>query len=605
MKTKNYIAILGLLLFISTHAIYAYEPPAINFSETAGSTYFDIGVASTITSTGNYVVVGNTYGNDGDVSGFHGGAFDGWVVMFSPSGDILWQRTLGGTGDDNLTEVNEMIDGNLIITGYTSSTDGDVTFNHGYFDYWAIKLNMSGDIIWQKCYGGTSREYSIGSAITSDGGFIMNGHGLSFDGDVTGNHGWDYWVVKADIDGNIQWQKCYGGSDLDYGTVVNQTSDGGYILGGQAYSSDGDKTGYYGLQDYWIVKINSVGDLEWQNSFGGSDEDYCRDVIQTSDGSYIATGVVYSDDGMIIDSHGGSECWVVKINPDGSPSWEKVYGSSGSDLGENILEANSGGFILLNASYGNDGDVSGQLGYGDAWLVKINFAGDIDWQKCFGGSNADGGTDIQLMEDGGFLIGGTSSSSDGDVPENLGVSDFWIFRTTAELCDVPPIAGTEDITSTSALLHWDHVWGGAKYRLFWREEGAVTWNKKTTTADHLTLNGLNCNTNYEWKVRTGCTEVNASVFSETISFSTLPCREIENNMLTPFVFPNPASDYLMIANLSVGDLIAIRDLSGKLILSQTAENENTRMDISGLASGLYILEISGINNFTKTIIKEK
>lgn len=569
---------------------FAYDPPTILHSLTAGSTYFDYADACIRTSEGNYVMVGDTYGNDGDVSGFHGGYFDAWVVMFGSGGQILWQRTLGGSEEDELNAVHETPDGNLLFTGYTDSDDGDVAGNHGMFDYWVVKMSKSGDVLWQKCYGGTNREYCIGSDLTPDGGFILNGHCLSFDGDVTGNHGWDYWVVKADSLGNIQWGKCYGGTDLDYGVSVHPASDGGYIVGGQSYSNDGDKSQYFGLQDYWILKVNDTGNIEWESSFGGSDEEYCYDVVQTSDGGYIATGMAYSDDGLVTGNHGGADCWVVRMDSLGNMEWEKAFGSSQSDSGVRIREI-SGGFILLNSTYGNDGDVIGNHGYGDAWLVRVDYAGAIDWQLCVGGTNSDGGMDLQILPGGGFLIGGSSSSSDGDVPYNKGASDFWIFNTSPEECGQASALSSDSISATSAYLHWNAELGADKYRLFWRSTSDVNWNKITLSTDHVFLSGLSCNTQYIWKVRSGCIASGAAVFSDEQMFTTQECREAGIPEANVSAYPNPADNYLYIIHAGRNAICNLYDVKGTRVLSASLDAESSVLDISTLAKGLYFLAI--------------
>ncbi|MGB4094684.1 MAG: T9SS type A sorting domain-containing protein, partial [Bacteroidales bacterium] len=143
-----------------------------------------------------YIVAGETWSNDGDVSGNHGNS-DYWVVKLNSSGDIEWQKCLGGTNSDWAYSIQQTNDSGFIVAGYTHSNNGDVSGNHGYYDYWVVKLNSSGDIEWQKCIGGTNYEFANSIQQTSDGGFIVAGETLSNNGDVSGNHGYsDAWVVK-------------------------------------------------------------------------------------------------------------------------------------------------------------------------------------------------------------------------------------------------------------------------------------------------------------------------------------------------------------------------------------------------------------------------
>ena len=170
---------------------------------------------------------------------------------------IEWQKCLGGTNDDRAYSIQQTSDGGFIVASITGSNDGDVSGNHGYDDAWVVKLNSSGNIEWQKCLGGTSYDVANSIQQTSDGGFIVSGYTGSNDGDVSGNHGvYDYWVVKLNSSGDIEWQKCLGGTDYDYAYSIHQTSDGGFIVAGNTASNDGDVSGNHGASDAWVVKLN-------------------------------------------------------------------------------------------------------------------------------------------------------------------------------------------------------------------------------------------------------------------------------------------------------------------------------------------------------------
>src|SRR5258706_546470 len=209
---------------------------------------------------------------------------------------IQWQKCFGGTGWDDAYSVQQTTDGGYIVVGSTSSNDGDVTGNHGAFDFWIVRLKNSGTIQWHKCLGGTLNDGATSVQETSDGGYIVEGYTGSNDGDVTGNHdttGYsDYWLVKLDGSGIIQWQKCLGGTDEDQSYSVQQTSDGGYIVAGYAGSNDGDVTGnhYAGIGDYWIEKLDCTGKIHCHQCTGVTDWDGAYSVQQTIDGGYIVAG---------------------------------------------------------------------------------------------------------------------------------------------------------------------------------------------------------------------------------------------------------------------------------------------------------------------------
>ena len=236
-----------------------------------------------------------------------------------------WQKSLGGTNNDQAYSIQQTTDGGYIVAGWSSSIDGDVTGNHGGNDYWVVKLNSSGTIAWQKSFGGSNDDYAYSIQQTNDGGYIVAGWSRSNDGDVTGHYGttnyYDYWVVKLNSTGTIEWQKSLGGSDHDYAYSIWQTTDGGYIVTGRSYSNDGDVTGNHGGDDYWVVKLNSTGTIAWQKSLGGTNNDQAYSIQQTNDGGYIVAGRSYSNDENVTGHHGTAnyyDYWVVKLNSTGT-----------------------------------------------------------------------------------------------------------------------------------------------------------------------------------------------------------------------------------------------------------------------------------------------
>jgi hypothetical protein len=420
--------LLALILFNGVNNKSHAQAPAIEWQKCLGGTADDFANSIQQTSDGGFIVAGETRSNDGDVSGNHGKS-DAWVVKLNSLGDILWKKCLGGTGNDYARSIQQISDGGFILTGYTNSNNGDVSGNNGYYDAWVVKLNSSGDILWQKCLGGTYDDYARSIQQTSDTGFILAGYTFSNDGDVSGNHGFsDAWVVKLNSSGDIIWQKCFGGTNEDYAYSIQQTSDSGFIVAGYTFSNDGDVSGYHGYFDYWVVKLNSSGDIEWQKCLGGTYYDYAYSIQQTSDGGFIVAGETRSNDGDVSGNHGKSDDWVVKLNSSGDIEWQKCLGGTYYDYARSIQQISDGGFIVAGETGSNDGDVSGNNGYYDAWVVKLNSSGDILWQKCLGGTIDDRAYSIQQTSDGGFIVAGFTVSNDGDVSGNHGASDAWVVK---------------------------------------------------------------------------------------------------------------------------------------------------------------------------------
>ena len=262
------------------------QAPAIEWQKSIGGSTVEEAKSIEQTTDGGYIVAGYTTSNNGDVTGNHGNS-DYWVVKLSATGTIQWQKTLGGTADDYAQSIQQATDGGYIIAGYTNSNNGNVTGNHGNYDYWVVKLSAVGTIEWQKTLGGTQNEYAYSIQQTRDGGYIVAGYAASIDGDVTGvQGGFDYWVVKLNSTGTIEWQKTAGGSSADIAFSIRETSDGGYIIVGVTLSNDGDVSGYHGGFGYdsWIVKLSGTGNIQWAKTLGGTNDDIIWSIKQTADG---------------------------------------------------------------------------------------------------------------------------------------------------------------------------------------------------------------------------------------------------------------------------------------------------------------------------------
>lgn len=353
-------------------------------------------------------------------------------MAFSQAPAIQWQNTYGGSNSENPSSIKQTSDGGYVVAGYSVSNDGDVTGNHGGSnDFWIVKISSIGVLQWQKTLGGTADEDLLSIQQTSDGGSIVTGYTGSNDGDVTGNHGgfFDLWVVKISDTGIIQWQKTYGGTGNDWGYSIQQTTDGGYIVAGNTTSNDGDVIGSHGGGDFWVIKISNSGVLLWQQTLGGTNSDSAKSIQQTADGGYIVAGIELSTDGDVIGNHGNNDFWVVKLSSAGSVQWKKTLGGTGLDICNSIIQVADGGYIAEGFTNSNDGDVSGNHGNVDAWIVKLSSTGSVQWQKSLGGTAIDAADSIQQTTDGGFIIAcNTTSSNDGDVTGNHGGTDYWVLK---------------------------------------------------------------------------------------------------------------------------------------------------------------------------------
>jgi hypothetical protein len=428
-KIKLYIFL--LIGFSFFHNIILAQAPNIEWQKCLGGTFTEIPYCIQQTSDGGYILIGFTRSNDGDVSGHHDiETRDIWVVKLNNVGAIEWQKCLGGSSNDNGYFIIETTDHGYILVGETESNDGNVTGNHSALkDMWIVKLSNSGNIVWQKCLGGFASDGAYCIQQTSDGGYIIAGYTFSNEGDVLGNHGLiDWWVVKLNNSGTLEWQKCLGGSSSEMAYSIQQTTDSGYILTGSTNSNDVDVSGNHGNSDIWVVKLSNTGNIEWQKCLGGSNSEEARSIQQTNDGGYIITGDTRSNDGDVTGNHGFSDMWVVKLNISGNIEWQRCLGGTFGDSGNSILQTADGGYMVAGIASSNDGDISGYYGYMDSWIVKLNYLGIIEWQKCYGGTSTEQTKLIKQTSDGGYIVTAVTESHDGDVSGNHYGGDMWVLK---------------------------------------------------------------------------------------------------------------------------------------------------------------------------------
>lgn len=429
MKTASLFTCLFLIL---SKLVFA-QTPAVQWQNCLGSSGYDAGYSIRQTLDGGYIIAAISSDSiDGDV-GNNNGRSDFWIIKLNSNYTIQWQKNFGGSQDDMPFSIEQTSDRGYVIAGSTASNDGDVTNLKGTIDFWVIKLDSLGNFQWQKTYGGSDAEEARYIQQTSDNGFIVAGLTTSLDGDVVGLHdvgfSWsDYWVIKLDSIGSLVWAKALGGYYEDYAYCVKQTQDQGYLIVGASQSVDGDVTGNHGNADYWIVKLDSSGNLKWEKSLGGTGYDEARGITETINKSLLITGYSYSIDVDVVGNHGLSDFWTVKLDSYGNVIWTKTYGGSGYDYADGIEGTVDGGYILVGSSGSSDGDVSENNGGSDAWMVKLDSLGNLEWEKVIGGTNGDIVHSVNQTTEGGYIIVGETGSNDIDISGNHGFFDVLVIK---------------------------------------------------------------------------------------------------------------------------------------------------------------------------------
>ena len=290
-------------------------------------------------------------------------------------------------------------------------------------------------------YGGTKNEEARSVISTLDGGYAILGTTRSIDGDVTGNlaENNDFWLLKFDAEDNLQWNKTYGGSGIEQGQKVIQNPDGSYILVGYTSSDDEDVSRNAGLKDMWIVHVGPSGSIIWERTFGFSGDDESFSVISTSDGGYFLTGYLdvtasegEGDDGFRSTSHGVGDFWGLKLDAQGEYVWRRYYGGTNNDRANDVIQTSDGGFIIAGSTESTDFDVTNNKGSYDYWVVRIDNTGTLLWERTLGGDQLDNGFGLVEAEDGNFIVVGNTRSSNSDVTTSLGFEDAWLVKMTID-----------------------------------------------------------------------------------------------------------------------------------------------------------------------------
>ena len=407
------------------------EAPTIEWEYTYGGSEDETLNQIIQTTDSGYAIAGRTRSADGDVSNYQGEG-DYWIVKLDENGAINWETSFGGSNNDLANAIVQTSDSGFFVIGNSASTDGDIQQSNGGIDCWVVKLDSVGNLEWENSLGGSANDYGRSGQQTSDGGYIVAGQTWSSNGDVNSNNGQeDFWIVKLNPTGDIEWEKNYGGTLSDGAFSIEQTMDGGYVAAGYSQSSDGDVLANNGGNDYWIIKIDTAGNITWEKNYGGTGQETIAAIRQTSDQGFIISGTSDSSDGDIFDSHGGNEAWVVKLDADGNLVWEQSLGGSANDYGRAIQFSDDGSYILCGQTWSSDGNVSESIGMEDFWVVKLNSAGGIEWENTYGGTSFDGAFSIQQSADGGIIAGGYTHSTDVDVSTTNGETDYWVVKLSA------------------------------------------------------------------------------------------------------------------------------------------------------------------------------
>ena len=494
-----------LLLFFL--AFFIAHSQDVLWEKSYGGTHADYLFDAQPTADYGFILAGSSLSDKtGNREEDNHGDLDYWVWKMTEKGELDWQKSYGGSGFDLLRSVKITSDGGFILAG-TSSSGKDFQKKEackGLSDFWIIKLDAAGGEQWQRTLGGTGQDELVCAFQTKDGGFILGGSSSSgpqlspqaktdakstvkedlFSKSERSRGNMDYWIVKLDKSGNLEWQKTYGGEYADELRSMEQTSDHGYILAGYSNSPvSGEKTdGNQGMGDCWILKIDDKGEIQWQKTYGADGDDQLYVIHQTSDQGYIIGGNSNSTNaltslGGIVSN--GTDFWLLRIDSEGEVIWSKTYDFGKVDILTSLVENADKTFLiggyakteikssLLNAVAQKAGVGKEKDGINDYIALKIKDDGEEFWNKTIGSNGEDILRKVVETRDGGYLMTGTSnSSSSKDKNSNIGSNDFWVVKLKDKTKAEKPKASIEAIpnpvsTFTNVIIGYDYTEGTA------------------------------------------------------------------------------------------------------------------------------------------------
>jgi hypothetical protein len=536
------------------------------------------------------------------------------LASFGQTYSISWQRTIGGNNSDKLSKMITTADGGAILCGYSNSDiSGDKLQNslNGSYDFWVVKISQTGVTQWSKTYGGTDRDLNPSIIQTSDGGYLLGGSSVSPASSTKSenaiNQSFDYWVLKLDRSGNIVWDNTIGGIQFEKFATVLETSTAYFVCGSSNSTISNDKTidneGSSLWPDYWVIKMTKSGAVMWDSVYGSTNRDELTAAVVATDGGIVLGGSSYSPRGgdKKVDYIGNNDFWIIKIDSLGNRVWDRTLGGSLSDYLTSIDVVGNIGFVFGGysnspASFNKTDSCRGGTDY---WIIRTDKSGLPLWDKTFGGGKEDYLTSVKYISSKYLLGGYSNSGNSGDkTMASKGGWDFW----TLQLDKNGNIEQQYDWGGTGDDYLSDYVPNGTEYMLAGTSNSPKGKDKKAGTVGNTGNNDY-----WVFKLSAGGATAKTST-SDSIVLDT-KTAEIIKSQLSLTINPNPVKDMLNLnysSNTTGTIALSVYSNSGKLIKQQALSQSNGDFawDFSAQPSGVYYAVLqSGTSTVTKKFIK--
>ena len=612
-----------IILFFSFFSLFA-QNYQLEWQQCFGGSEEDL-ARNIIAYNGIYYIVGGTSSSDGDVS-FNNGTTDAWIIKIDTIGNILWEKTYGGSHGEWFTRMIPTSNNMFYLIGSTASSDGDISFDPypDSRDIWVVKIDSSGNILWDKVIGGGMIDAIESATITNDGGVAIFGWTGSQNGDVSVNYGlYDMWLAKLNSNGEIEWNKSFGTDDFDYGRTIIQTSDSGFLVGGTSTIGNGGNLTCEPFNynaEAILLKLDSFGNIEWQQCYGGSSHDGFMNFVELNDG-YLLLGYGESQDGNLTGSgwHGESDIWVIRVDNGGDIIWQKCYGGSRFEFSKNIFVTNDGAIYIFGNTESNNGDVSGNHTLSefdaDIWMLKLNNEGELLYQQCFGGvgnetiefgvvEKSDNDFVLAAQTDYGPSFDVSCTPHGGNTVDN----DYWVFEIKD--CDYYGAAVPETPVGNDTVCVVNNLQTGFTIPLAaraWYYEWKIAPQEAGTIAGDSITGTVQWATDYEGTATIMVRSVNdcgKSTYSQPHFVQVYSCigvEEFETDGIRLKVYPNPARGFVVFdvqgskfevqGSKFEGSGITIMDIYGQKVAELQVRSEKTVWQTDGVEAGLYFYRV--------------
>ncbi|NBL64527.1 T9SS type A sorting domain-containing protein [Flavobacterium sp. NST-5] len=485
------------LLIFSLAAISPHFAQDIDWEKSYGGKQADYLLDALPTADYGFLLAGSSLsGQSGTKESKEFGHLDYWIWKMDEHGNAEWEKSFGGEGRDMLYSVCLTSDGGFLLGGTSDSPSKESVKKLnclGQEDFWIVKLDASGNVQWEKTLGGRGSDI-LTKILPYKGGYLLFGSSSSNISEFKESNsegGLDYWIVRIDKEGNIIWERTFGGRYEDVLKTGLITESQEIVIGGTTNSPSSDHKLDDNLTcDFWIIKLNENGDVIWEETFGGNGTDELFSLVVTQDGNYLAAGS--SNSSFAKD---GSDIWLLKIGSLGNLLWEQTYNFGPFDQPTSLVE-DSDNTIIIGVSSKSTKKVASSEQLNDFVLMKLSEEGDQKWSKSVGSGGRDLLRKAFITRDGGYLMVGMSNASRPNRArkKTIGKTDFWAVKLYDKEKKKPeklPLEAFPNPTSsyTNVVLGYDYVKGTATvYDLGGRLLNSITLNGNRTIP--INLSGL-------------------------------------------------------------------------------------------------------------------